>query len=77
MVTSQGRNKERNQRIHSIQWKWRHNMPMLMRNNESSVKRKIHSTKCFYKESGEIPYMQLNSTLKSSRAARSKHTQVE
>jgi hypothetical protein len=35
------------------------------------------STKCLYKEIGEIPYKQLNSTPESSRTERSKYIQEE
>ena len=35
-------------------------MPKLMKHNESSVKRKIHSTECLHEEIGEIPYQQVN-----------------
>ena len=51
--------------------------PTLMEHNESSIKNKIHSTKCFHKEIGEIPYNQMKCTPKSSRTERSKHTQKE
>lgn len=33
-----------------------HNIPELMGNDESSAKRKVHSTKCLHKEIREIPY---------------------
>ena len=45
-----------------------------MKHNESSVKRKIHSTKCLHKEIGAIPKKQLNSKPESSRTERSKPT---
>lgn len=34
---SQDRNKERNQRLCQIQWKWRHGIPKVMEHNESGA----------------------------------------
>ena len=56
--------------------KW-HIIPKLTGYNEASAKRKIHSTKCPGKETGEILHWQLNSTTESSRAKGSKLTQEE
>ena len=39
-------------------------MPTLMEHNESSAKRKIHSTNCLHKEIGEIIYYNLTAHLK-------------
>lgn len=53
----QGRNKERNQILPKIQWKWPYNIPKFMGHNESKVKRKIHSTECLHKGAGKkIPH---------------------
>jgi hypothetical protein len=41
---------KRNERLPGIQWKWRHIISKLMGHNESSAKRKLHSTKCPGKE---------------------------
>lgn len=43
--------------------------------NESSVKRKVHSTNYFHKEMSKFSYYQLKKTPKSGTAKRGKHTQ--
>ena len=48
-----------------------------MRQNESSGKRKTHTSKCLQKEAGENLQQQLHSTPESSRTKRSKYTQEE
>ena len=48
-----------------------------MGHNESSAKRKVHSTKCLHKEISEISYWKLSNTPKNSRAKRNKHTQEQ
>ena len=49
-----------------------------MGHSKSSVKRKVHSTKCLHKKQNEeILYQQLNSTSRSSRIKRSNHTKEE
>ena len=48
-----------------------------MKQNERSIKRKIHCTKCLHKEIGEISYKQLNNTPEITRTERSKYTQEE
>jgi hypothetical protein len=48
-----------------------------MGHNESSAKRKTHSTECLQKETGESIYYQLKSTPESSRTKRTKFTQEE
>jgi uncharacterized alpha-E superfamily protein len=48
-----------------------------MRNNESRADRKIHSSECLQRETGESIFKQLNSIPKSSRTKRSKYAQDE
>ena len=48
-----------------------------MKQNERSIKRKIHCTKCLHKEIGEISYQQLNNTPEITRTESSKYTQEE
>ena len=43
----QGRNKAS---LPKIQWKWPHNISKFMGDNERSVKRTIHSSKCLHKK---------------------------
>jgi hypothetical protein len=43
-----------------------------MGENESSAKRKIHSSECFQKETGESIHWQLNSTPERSRTKQNK-----
>ena len=60
-----------------IQQKWLYNIHKLMEHNESSVKRKVHSTKYLQKESGKTPREQVNRTPESSRIKRSRLTQED
>ena len=48
-----------------------------MGHNESSAKKKTHSSKRLQKEAGESLHWQLDSTTESSRTKRSKYTQEE
>jgi hypothetical protein len=48
-----------------------------MEHNESSAKRKTHSSKCLQKETGQRIHQQLDSIPESSRIKRSKFTQEE
>ena len=52
-------------------------MPQLKGHNESSAKRKVHSTKCPTNETGDILYYQISRTPESYRTKGSKHTQAE
>jgi hypothetical protein len=45
--------------------------------NESSSKRKTHTSKCLQKETGESIHWQLDRTIEKSRTKRSKYTQEE
>jgi len=49
----------------------------LMEHNESSAKKKTHSSECGQNETGESIHQQLDSTHKSSRTMRNKYTQEE
>ena len=48
-----------------------------MGHNESSAKKKTHSSECLQKETGESIHQQLNSSSKSTRSKRSKYIQEE
>ena len=56
VTMGQGWNRGRSKRRPKIQWKWSDNIPKFMGHNKSSVKRKIHSTKCLHKKAGKIPH---------------------
>jgi hypothetical protein len=47
-------------------------MPKLIGYNESSAKRKVHSSKCLHKEIGEVSYQQLDNIPEYSRTKESK-----
>ena len=47
-------------------------MPKIMGIEESGAKRKVHSTMCLHKETGQLSCQKLNCTPESSKAKRNK-----